>query len=212
MRGAARLRGRSERGAALVELAMVVPILLLLSLGTFDLGMAWRTDIAVSNAARAAARVPASLGAADTADFAGLVALGTALGPQITGEVERVVIFKANGSTGKVPSTCLTASALTSGGNSAGVCNVYSKGELQYALDHPNSPPTGYTGVCPGSRRDRFWCAPGRAHTQVLGGTGLDYVGVHVVLQHTTATRMFAQHFTLADTAVMRIEPGAGNT
>ncbi len=206
-----RVPRRDERGAVLVELAFVAPILLTLSLGAFDLGMGWRADITISNATRAAARVTSSLGVTDTADYAGLVALGAALGTTPTSEVERIVVFKASSSSATVPSNCLSASVLAAGGSAADNCNVYSSTELAYALAHPNTPPAGYTGACPGSRRDRFWCAPARANTQLVGGTGLDYVGVQIRVNHATATRLFTPTIMLIDTAVMRIEPSAGS-
>lgn len=48
---------RSERGAELIEFAIVVPILLLLISGIVDFGMMFRTYEAVTNAAREGARV-----------------------------------------------------------------------------------------------------------------------------------------------------------
>jgi Flp pilus assembly protein TadG len=53
------LRGRwqSERGAELIEFAIVVPLLILLLAGIFDFGMMFRTFEAVTNAAREGARV-----------------------------------------------------------------------------------------------------------------------------------------------------------
>ncbi len=45
-----------ERGQSLVEFALTLPILLLLVLGTIDLGMGFRTYIALTNAAREGAR------------------------------------------------------------------------------------------------------------------------------------------------------------
>jgi hypothetical protein len=50
-----RWRQRSEGGNALVEFAFVVPLLLILALGTVDVGRAFSTWITVKNAAREAA-------------------------------------------------------------------------------------------------------------------------------------------------------------
>ena len=50
-------RWRSERGAELIEFAIVAPILMLLLAGIFDFGMMFRTYEAVTNAAREGARV-----------------------------------------------------------------------------------------------------------------------------------------------------------
>ena len=50
-------RRRNQRGAALVEAAMVVPILLLISAGIFEFGRAYQTWQVLTNAAREGARV-----------------------------------------------------------------------------------------------------------------------------------------------------------
>jgi Flp pilus assembly protein TadG len=50
-------RWRSERGAELIEFALVAPILILLIAGIFDFGMMFRTYETVTNAAREGARV-----------------------------------------------------------------------------------------------------------------------------------------------------------
>src|SRR5258708_6394373 len=49
-----------ERGQSLVELALAMPVLLLLLLGTVDLGRAYYTYVAAENAAREGARYAAS--------------------------------------------------------------------------------------------------------------------------------------------------------
>ena len=50
-------RWRKQRGAALVESAMVLPILLLISAGIFEFGRAYQTWQVLTNAAREGARV-----------------------------------------------------------------------------------------------------------------------------------------------------------
>ena len=50
-------RWRRQRGAALVESAMVIPILLLISAGIFEFGRAYQTWQVLTNAAREGARV-----------------------------------------------------------------------------------------------------------------------------------------------------------
>ena len=50
-------RWRSERGAELIEFAIVTPILLFIIAGIIDFGMMFRTYEAVTNAAREGARV-----------------------------------------------------------------------------------------------------------------------------------------------------------
>ena len=55
-------RPRSESGEALLEIALVLPILLLLSLGMLDFGRAFHIKSIVDQAAREAARVAAVSG------------------------------------------------------------------------------------------------------------------------------------------------------
>lgn len=57
---------RSERGAALLELAMTLPLLLLVAVGIFEFGRAYQTWQVVTNAAREGARL-AVLPSPDTA-------------------------------------------------------------------------------------------------------------------------------------------------
>jgi len=53
------LRARSERGAAAVEFALVLPVLILLIVGMLEFARAYNAQISVSNAAREGARVMA---------------------------------------------------------------------------------------------------------------------------------------------------------
>ena len=50
-------RAKSERGAALIEAAITIPLLLLISVGIFEFGRAWQTSQVLTNAAREAARL-----------------------------------------------------------------------------------------------------------------------------------------------------------
>lgn len=52
----------SERGAAAVEFAILLPLLLVLVLGTIEFGRAYNTQITLTNAARDGARVMAISG------------------------------------------------------------------------------------------------------------------------------------------------------
>ena len=50
-------RVKSERGAALLEAAITIPMLLLISVGIFEFGRAWQTWQVLTNAAREGARL-----------------------------------------------------------------------------------------------------------------------------------------------------------
>lgn len=58
-------RMRSERGAALVEAAMIMPMILLISVGIFEFGRAYQTSQVLTNAAREGARLAILSGPTD---------------------------------------------------------------------------------------------------------------------------------------------------
>ena len=71
-------RGRRETGAALVELAVAMPLLALILVGTIDFGRAFRTAMIVTNAARAGAQF-GSQSLVNTSDTSGTIAAATAV-------------------------------------------------------------------------------------------------------------------------------------
>jgi Flp pilus assembly protein TadG len=58
---APKLRSRGRRGQALTEMAMVIPILLLMVVGIMEFGRAWALSQVVTDAARQGARVASLL-------------------------------------------------------------------------------------------------------------------------------------------------------
>ncbi|CAN5785951.1 hypothetical protein BH18ACT6_BH18ACT6_24140 [soil metagenome] len=60
--------GHTDRGAALVEFALVLPILLLVLISIFEIGAAFRNYLTVSYLARKGARMSAFLGTHINAD------------------------------------------------------------------------------------------------------------------------------------------------
>lgn len=78
-----RVRGRrsgiaSQRGAALVELALSLPLLAVIMLGTIDFGRAFRTAMVLTNAARAGAQQGATSSVA-SGNTAAIAAAATAV-------------------------------------------------------------------------------------------------------------------------------------
>jgi Flp pilus assembly protein TadG len=67
-------RIRSEKGAALLEAAITVPMILLISVGIFEFGRAYQTWQVLTNAAREGARVAVISGTTDDAVKARVVA------------------------------------------------------------------------------------------------------------------------------------------
>jgi len=70
----------SDRGAALLELAFVAPILFLLLFGAVSLGRAYYVDLEVTNAAHAGAEY----GLQNPSDTAGMIAAAQASAPDVT--------------------------------------------------------------------------------------------------------------------------------
>jgi Flp pilus assembly protein TadG len=67
------VRGRGDRGAAAVEMALVLPILLLLVVGMLDFGITYNHWISLTNVAHEGARL-AAVGPASPADVKALAA------------------------------------------------------------------------------------------------------------------------------------------
>jgi Flp pilus assembly protein TadG len=86
-------RWRSDRGAELVEFALVTPVLLLLGLGMTDFGLMFQRYEVVTNAAREGARA-ASTGASNTqiADVVGQYLTGGGLTSPATVQITPVTI------------------------------------------------------------------------------------------------------------------------
>jgi Flp pilus assembly protein TadG len=57
---------RNERGAALVEAAMIMPLIMLISVGIFEFGRAYQTSQVLTNAAREGARLAVLEGRTDS--------------------------------------------------------------------------------------------------------------------------------------------------
>lgn len=206
-----RRRRRGERGAILLELVIVAPLLLAIILGVFDLGLAWRTSITLSNATRSGARVASNLGVSESADLAALQAIAAALSSIPASQVQAIVIYRATTATGDVPPECVAAAAVAAGGDASRKCNTYSQADYVNAQNGVASFVNSFTGSCGPSRRDYRWCPMDRENDQGVVG-GPDYVGVYVKLAHQTSTKMFGSTLTIDDKAVMRIEPAAGNS
>lgn len=89
-------RTSDDRGAALIETALVLGLLLMIALGAFEYGMAFREWLSVTNATREGARLAAQAGNHPDADCLVLEATAGALQSLQTSQIESVTIFKSN--------------------------------------------------------------------------------------------------------------------
>ncbi len=176
-------RGRGERGAAMVEFAIIAMVLLTLAIGAFEMGMAWSDSQLVTQAARTGARSASQLGTNAAADSFSVESIEAALG-SLGGNVTRIVVFEANAADGSMPSACETATPP----GIAGSCSIYDGTDFgTYA-----------------SWVDGSWTPSARQNSF----DNADFVGVTIEVERPYMTGLFGSTvFNMSDTAVMRIEP-----
>lgn len=204
------LRRRGESGAIFVEFALIVPILMLLSMGIVEYGLAWKWATDANAAVRDAGRSGATNQAFLTTDKTILLSIGAALSPEQIDAIERIVVFRAGALSGSVPHTCLVLTPSTAPVGSPvgrrGTCNVYSKEQLGFTLANPtdNRPWVNESGTgCDPSDLDRFWCPALRDNS----ATNADYLGVYIKLTKPSVTHFGFGDQTIQRTAIFRIEP-----
>jgi hypothetical protein len=190
---------RRERGAVLVELALVVPFLALLLFGGLQVGSAVIADSRVDRAVSQAARVGALAGGQATADRDVLLALQVSLPAQQLALLDRVVIFRASGADGKPPAACVKAEGSTSDVGAAD-CNTYSGATVRAV----SSSMTGFGGA-PGAK-DSYWSPTTRRDALV---DPPDYLGVWVRTAHVGVTGLPFARMTVASSSVYRLQPDA---
>jgi Flp pilus assembly protein TadG len=194
---------RRERGAVLVEAALLTPIILLLVFGTMEMGYAFYGKLTVNHMSVAGARA-ASGGANDVlSDYSTLQAVEDAATGYGDSDISLIVIYRAANTDDRVPNGCLTASVT----NSASVrgCNRYTGASL--ALASTQFGCVGPPG--PTTKIDNFWC-PTTRKTALLPDAGNgppDYVGVYVKAVHHNLFGLFGPSFTFTSDTVIKIEP-----
>jgi Flp pilus assembly protein TadG len=193
------LHGRArggDRGAVLIEFALVAPLLLLLMVGMFEYGNAWRQVGRVERAAQQGARTASSMANHRFADYEALRAIDTATRDLSGLTVERVIIFNATDDDGEVTNpACFTGSV-------SGQCNTYTGAQVR------TTSPSGFSGgsssapTCAGSL-DAAWCPLGRSRTQ----STISRVGVHITLTYESVTNLMPVTVTIERTAVYQVDP-----
>ncbi len=195
-------RHRDERGSILIEMMFIVPFLMTLALGLFEVGMMLRNDVAIANATRTTARVGSSAGNAPTGDFEMLSAFGAAIANVKSATINYVVVYRVTGSNTTPTNACIIS---TSGGVS-NQCNTYSAADIAAIVANPTSAKTSYGGSCSGSGKDTKWCPATRIIDQ--GSTnGPDFLGVALSITVPTYTNLFGVTKTFTDSFVMRLDP-----
>lgn len=109
---------RTELGAALIETAIVLPLLLILTLAAVDGGMFFKSYFTLAQAVRDGARAGTAAATDPDADYQLLNAAKKTIGTDEN--VERIVVYKADNFDDPPSDACMTGS-----GGVTGECNVY---------------------------------------------------------------------------------------
>lgn len=198
-------RDSRESGTALVEFALVAPLLFLVLFGIIEFGLVFKDSLTLTNMTRAGSRIGAEVGNTTDpdADYQILSAIQAASGP-LTNQVQGVIIFKASPTSSALPAGC----SLASPDGVTGECNVYTPSQLQDVYptwqQQQAQDPTSFE--CQ-ANWDSQWCPSTRVVSQTGNdGSGPDYLGVYISIRETSVTGWF-HAMTLDDVSVMRLEP-----
>ncbi len=193
-----------ERGATLVEAAIVTLPFMLVVFAILEFGLAFRTDLTISNASQRASRAASVGGRAPIADFQIVEAVKDGLGDGGMSSIERIIVYKAAGPDDPVPAGCLAIGSPIGSNGIPGLCNVYGPDAFAAPLllaDGTDNP----EWQCVAGARDENWCPTTREVSFSLGPR--DYVGVYVETTHQFITGMFQDSVQIDSNTVSRLEP-----
>jgi hypothetical protein len=230
---ARRRRARGDRGAVLVEAAIVLPVLFMLVFGVLEIGSVLKSYSGGANAVRAGGRMASVAGNKLDADKMILERMAHEATGISKGEIEYVVIWHASSTSETPPSACrpavqgspnTTSVGVSDGGNDAiGACNIYHRpadpgGAFDMASGRATNPPAFYFG-CPGGNvtgkvdcnwpgKNRKTTITPRGVTPPSGSTGQpDYVGVYIRMEHGYVTGVLGDSVTITDSSINLLEP-----
>jgi len=193
-----------ERGAVLVEAAIIAPILIALVFGTMEMGYAYYGKLTVEHMSIAGARAGSGNANDYLADYNTLLAVKDAKTGMGTSAITKIVIYRATGPGDRVPSACKSAAVTNT--TSVRGCNYYTGSDLSRpSTDFGCVGPPG-----PTNKIDQYWC-PTTRKAALLGTNPTkgppDYLGVYVEGVHQNLVGLFGNSFTFTNDTVIRIEP-----
>jgi Flp pilus assembly protein TadG len=175
-------RRHDQSGAVMVELAFALTLLLTLTFGLIEFGLAMRNALTVASATRSGVRTASSEPRQSTYATDAASAVATALSSLPANAPEELWVYKAN------------ASGMPDSGNFTSCTACY-----KYTW---NSSTRSWTAVSGNS-----WASSSQV---ACGGANSDAVGVYVRITHRYVTKLFGSTKTLTDRTVMRLEPVPG--
>jgi TadE-like protein len=202
------VRGRCDkrtrqRGAVLIEAAIIAPIAFALVFGAMELGYAYYGKLTVEHMSIAGARAASGSANDYLADYNTLQAVNDAKTGMGANSINKVVIYRATGPTDRVPTACKSGPVTNTAGTRG--CNYYTGADLALASSQFGC--VGPPG--PTTKKDNYWCPTSRksALLSTAGNGPPDYVGVYVVATHNNLIGLFGKTFTFSNDTVIRIEP-----
>lgn len=173
-----------QRGATIIEAALVFPLLILIIMGIMEIGLAFKDYLTVSYISREAARVGALAGNDADADCSILRGIGTVATAGDLTRIDSIQIFKANvnGVQG------VTNVAVFDGGDPS-LCNVPAQPSDTWTIS-----PIGW---------------PATSRQTSVGAQPLDIIGVRIIMTHDWVTNFapFRGSITIDESTITRLEP-----
>lgn len=182
--------GHGDRGAVIVEFALVAVILFTIIFGLIEGGLLVRARNSTESATDEAARRGSIAGSSASADWQILRQMEVR-GALSQAQINYVVVFRAEHSLAEPSQACKEGTPVSN------ECNVYERSDFELnsgAFD------------CGNPSVDGSWCPASRAQDE----TGFEYIGVHVNASHRGLTGIFGD-VDLASTSVLPLE-GSGGT
>jgi hypothetical protein len=192
-----------QRGAVLVEAAIIAPIAIALVFGCMELGYAYFGKLTVEHMSIAGARAASGSANDYLADYNALSAVEDAKTSMGASSITKIVIYRASSPSDRVPTACKTGSVTNT--TSTRGCNFYTGADLSLASSQFGC--VGPPG--PTVKKDNSWCPTTRksALLSTNGNGPPDYIGVYVVGTHRNLIGLFGKTFTFSNDTVIRIEP-----
>jgi Flp pilus assembly protein TadG len=179
----ARRGQRGERGAAVVEAAIILPLLLMLTFGALEFGLAFRDSAGVASASRSGARIGSAMPAQDGFQDSARMSVNEAVKDLTHSTPVALVIYKANTATGLPVSGTFA---------SCGDCYRYAwdAAAKQFSSTASGEPWTA-------AEQEAELCTPG----------GTAAIGVYLEAQHDFITGLFGAFSDYDHKTVMMLEP-----
>lgn len=186
-----RMRRVGERGATMVEAAIVAPLLFFLIFALMDAGLYYGQANSLSYATRRGAHAASVTGATGLADYDVLQAMKNSLSFVPDKNIDRIVVFHASGWNDKPSAACTDGAGVPGGGE--GACNIYTTNDFK-------RPTTDFgDGGWPNDDNYPAWLRDDHRGTT-------DFVGVWIRAKCMCVTGVINSNNKLSSTTVMRLE------